>query len=372
MKILFIHNIIAPYRTPLFEALSKMYDIQVLFLERKDKNRKWDQKSEDMHFHHKFLENKNYSLFGKKITINTGLEEVFNEYKPDVLVTLDNPPNFLTVIYSIYLAKKNKIPIVLWTGAFDGYKTFQKSSFKSKLILLAINTFRKHIYSSINLFWAYSKATKDYLVNTYHIEENKIIDGLQGYPDELIYFSEVNLKKRYDNNKLLFIGYLDKRKGVNLLLQVFIELLNEFPNYTLEIIGTGDLYDKLINEHKDTLNIKFLGYKDGVEKFDIINESKYLILPSYSDPWGWVVNEATSCKVPALVSDSVMAKEILSDNKLIFKTGSSADLVGKLKYLMLLPYEDYEITSKKVYENSRLHTLDKAVKSFEIIYEELK
>ena len=68
MKILFIHNIIAPYRTPLFEALSKKYEIQVVFLEKMDADRKWSQRPEELHFDHKFLKNKNYYLFSKKIT----------------------------------------------------------------------------------------------------------------------------------------------------------------------------------------------------------------------------------------------------------------------------------------------------------------
>ena len=73
MKILFIHNIIAPYRTPLFEALSKKYEIQVVFLEKMDADRKWSQRPEELHFDHKFLKNKNYYLFSKKITLNAKL-----------------------------------------------------------------------------------------------------------------------------------------------------------------------------------------------------------------------------------------------------------------------------------------------------------
>lgn len=372
MKILFIHNIIAPYRTPLFEMLSKHYDIQVLFLEKKDKNRKWDQESKNLHFKHKFLENKNYSLFGKKITINSGLEKVFKEYQPDLLVTLDNPSNFLTVVHSIHIAKKRKIPIILWTGAFDRYKTFQKNSYKSRMILFSLYMFRKFIYSNIDFFWAYSRATKNYLIDVYGINQNKILDGLQGYPDKLIHFNKVNLKKRYEMNKLLFIGYLDERKGIKLLLEIFQSLIKEFPNHTLEIIGTGQLFDELTSKYKNIDNIKFLGYKDGIDKFNIINEAKYLILPSYSDPWGWVVNEATSCSVPTLVSDSVMAKEILCDNQLIFEAGDISDFTDKLRNIILLSYEEYELLSEKVYKNSRLHTLDKTMDSFETIMKELK
>lgn len=372
MKILFIHNIIAPYRIPLFEALAKEFVIHVVFLERKDENRNWNQKPEDLNFNHTFLDNRNHILFEKKITHNKGLRKVFNNFLPDLLVTLDNPPNFLTVIYSIFLAKKMEIPIILWTGAFGSYKTFQKNKFKNKFILTAINKVRNYMYQFVDFFWAYSKETKSYLINKYHIDEKKIAIGLQGYPDKLIFFQEVNTKERYNNCKLLFIGYLDERKGLNILLKVFIKLFDKYPNYTLEIIGIGKLYAKHTKEYDKIKNIKFLGYLDGIEKFNSINKSKYLILPSHSDPWGWVVNEVSSCKVPALVSDSVMAKEILDDKQLMFKTNSEDDLFLKLENLILLSYEEYRELSNKVYQNSRLHTMDKSINSFKSILKTLK
>lgn len=372
LKILFIHNIIAPYRTPLFVALSKEYDIHVVFLERKDKNRKWSQISEQLNFNHSFLNNRNYSLFNKKITINTGLKKIIKEYNPDILVTIDNPPNFITVIHSIFLARRKKIPIIFWTGAFSFYNTFQKNSFKNKLILYAINMVRNLTYSMVDFFWAYSNETKKYLISQFQIDKKKIKVGLQGYADELIHFKEVNTKKRFRDNKLLFIGYLDERKSIDILLEVFVEMLNEFPNYTFEIIGIGKLYHQLKYKYKHIINIKFLGYLDGIKKYDSIHESKYLILPSHSDPWGWVVNEATSCEVPTLVSDAVMAKEILTDNQLIFKANSSDDLAVKLKNLMNLPYERYQELSKKVYIDSRQHTLDKSINSFNNIIKALK
>lgn len=372
MKILFIHNIIAPYRIPLFESLAKEYDIHVIFLERKDNSRKWDQDPGKLNFNHTVLDNKNYTIFDKKIVRNYGLSKIFNEYNPDVLVTIDNPPNFLILFQSIFLAKKKKIPIILWTGVFSSYKTFQKSRIQNKLTLLVINKIRNRIYSNVDFFWAYSKETKKYLIDKYQIDEKKIVIGLQGYPDELIDFKKFDTKKRYDENKLLFIGYLDERKGLNNLINAFLDLSDKYPEYILEIIGIGKLYDHYKTKYDNIKNINFLGYLDGSQKFNIINKSKYLVLPSHSDPWGWVVNEATSLKLPALVSDSVMAKEILDNEQLIFKTSSIKDLKLKLEHLMLLPYEEYTVLSKKVYQNSRKHTMSKSIASIKTILKSLK
>ena len=372
MKILFIHNIITPYRIPLFESLANEYHLHVVFLERRDDRRNWNQNFNKLNFDHTVLKNKNYRIFDKKIVRNYGLNRIFKEYNPDVLVTIDNPPNFLILLQSILLAKKRKIPIILWTGVFGYYKTFQKNKFKNRLTLYALRKIRKSIYSYVNFFWAYSKETKKHLIDIYKIDEKIIIVGLQGYPDELIFFQKVNTEERYRGEKLLFIGYLDERKGMDLFLKVFIDLIGQHPTYTLEIIGVGKLYERYKKKYGDIKNIRFLGYVDGVRKFDAINKSKYLVLPSISDPWGWVVNEATSLKLPALVSNSVMAKEILDDEQLIFKTNSTDDLKLKLEHLMLLPYDKYLDLSKNVYQNSRRHTMSKSIDSIKSILKSLK
>lgn len=371
MKILFIHNIIAPYRSPLFEELSKVFDIHVIFLEKNDSNRKWDQDSRKLKFNHTFLNNKTYKIFGKTINLNYGLKKEFNKINPEILVTLDNPNNFLTIIQSVFLAKNKKIPIVLWTGAFDNYLV-NNNGIKKMIINLSMKYIRKYIYKNTNYFWAYSEGTKEYLEKKFNIKSNKIIIGLQGYPDLLIPFNklEIDLKKRFENNKLLFIGYLDNRKGINTLIDAFNKICVNYPNYSLEIIGSGFLYEELFNKYSNK-KISFLGYKDGLDKFKKINESKFFILPSYSDPWGWVVNEATSLKVPSIVTQAVMSKEMIKNSQCIFDTGSSDDLSIKLEKLFRLNYDEYVSLSEEMYSNSRKHTLDKSINSFLKIIKEI-
>lgn len=375
MKILFIHNIIAPYRTPLFEELAKLYDIHVIFLEKNDSSRKWEQDSSKLRFRHSFLESKTFKLFGKNVTINYGLKKKFKEINPDILVTLDNPKNFLTVINSINLAKHYKLPIILWTGAFDSYLT-NNTGIKKFLINFSISKIRKFIYNRSDFFWAYSIETKNYLRNNYAIFEDKIKVGLQGYPDSLIPFSDIsiNIKKRFENNKILFIGYIDNRKGLDILIEAFIKInsFSDYNKYILDIIGTGEKLDFYKNKYSMYDNIIFHGYKDGLEKFIFINNSKFFVLPSYSDPWGWVVNEATSLKVPTIVSDAVMAKEILINDSFIFNAGSSDNLFIKLTKLLNLNYLEYEKISETMYCRSRMHTLEKSITSFLEIIKELK
>lgn len=371
MKILLIHNIITPYRTPLFERLSHLYNVKVLFLEAHDPNRMWNQSSDDLSFNHGFLKNNNYLLFKKKITLNSGLKKEFEDFDPDVLVTLDNPPNFPSVIRSIRIAKKRKLPVIIWTGAFSGYQTFQKSKLKNKLTLFAIKLIRIYIYQRGSYIWAYSKETKKYLNNKFQIDNKKIKTGLQGYPDSLLMFEKIDLEERYQENKILFIGSIEKRKGIILLLEVFKKLSKLIHNCTLNIVGNGILLNQLKDQYKNDYNINFLDYIDGKGKFDLINESKILILPSLSDPWGWVVNESTSGKVPALVSDSVMAKEVVNDHRLIFKTNDFDDFYNKLKILLQLPFQEYKDLSEKVHLNSKAHNLDKSINSFNEIIRHL-
>ena len=44
LKVMILHNIISPYRSPLFEELSKKYDLTVYFCKAKTNDRKWSTK----------------------------------------------------------------------------------------------------------------------------------------------------------------------------------------------------------------------------------------------------------------------------------------------------------------------------------------
>jgi glycosyltransferase involved in cell wall biosynthesis len=130
--------------------------------------------------------------------------------------------------------------------------------------------------------------------------------------------------------KLIFIGNLHERKGIDIAVTAMQQLHNEAVDVSLDIYGVGDA-DNFIPENSDSIHYK------GVIPFGhaqtIISQYHTLVLPSRHDGWGVVVNEALLQGVPVIVSDCVGAKCLIENIKagLIFECENSDDLALKIR-----------------------------------------
>jgi glycosyltransferase involved in cell wall biosynthesis len=109
-------------------------------------------------------------------------------------------------------------------------------------------------------------------------------------------------QKRYT-----FVGRLSEEKNLGLLVSVF----NDLPDYMLTIVGVGPLESELKTMAKT--NIQFLGSVENSKLKDIYLDHDILILPSLSETWGLVVEEALFFKMPVIVSKNCGASELIID-----------------------------------------------------------
>ncbi|CAN7237002.1 glycosyltransferase family 4 protein [Trinickia sp. LjRoot230] len=115
------------------------------------------------------------------------------------------------------------------------------------------------------------------------------------------------LAKRRENEPVfLYVGRLSEEKGIDTLLAAFAQVRTTVPLATLRIVGTGPMREAL-QASVDALGVRgtvhFLG---SLQDEPLSNEyfgATCLVLPSYSEPWGLVVNEALSHGCPVAVSD---------------------------------------------------------------------
>ena len=174
-----------------------------------------------------------------------------------------------------------------------------------------------------------------------------------GYFVEKIELNKNNFKQ-YDksiNNKfrLLFIGQLIKRKGIDILLQALSGLKE--ANWFLDIIGDGKERKNIENLSK-ILNLSrraiFHGAKNNMETIELLKTADLLVLPSRFDGWGAVVNEALMCGVPVVCSDACGSADLIKDSFRgeIFKTGSTSDLCRILACQILRGKKTPELSSK--------------------------
>lgn len=149
-------------------------------------------------------------------------------------------------------------------------------------------------------------------------------------------------KASLKNNKIVSIGRLTNQKNHELLLRAFKTVNEQFPNYILEIYGTGYKEVKLINliNELDLSNNAFLkGNSDNIH--EEIKDAKLFVIPSKFEGLSNALLEAYTMGIPCIGSDVVGINNVIRDNVtgLLFKSDDLNDLSAK----MIFSLNNYEM-----------------------------
>jgi glycosyltransferase involved in cell wall biosynthesis len=113
---------------------------------------------------------------------------------------------------------------------------------------------------------------------------------------------------------LLFSGASIHRKGFDLLLQAFDRVRADFPGVRLRLVGPrGD--ESYLLDRRGMEGIDVLGAIPQPALAAELRRADLLVLPSRNDSYGMVVAEALASGVPALISEMVGAKELITPGK---------------------------------------------------------
>jgi len=107
--------------------------------------------------------------------------------------------------------------------------------------------------------------------------------------------------------RFLYVGRLSDEKGLDDLLAAFCLMRSRYPESKLDLVGAGYLKDALMRQAAElgiTNDVIFQGSKSIDELAELYMSSDALVLPSRSEPWGLVANEALSYGCPLIVSDA--------------------------------------------------------------------
>ena len=211
---------------------------------------------------------------------------------------------------------------IKWMTIFDNTVPFTDSG--NKLIrFLAWGFFQMSLFflKRADRIFVISETLANYLVRK-GFDKEKII--LTGNAVELDLIKKARRDDRY-NIDALFVGRINEAKGIYDMLSVLEILKKKYSNFQLVIMGDGDIkveerYKKEIKKRGLGSNIKFLGSKTGLEKFNIIKSSRTFLFLSKSESFGIALLEAVCCGVKAFVYDLSAYKDIYKNNEiLIFK-----------------------------------------------------
>ncbi len=164
-------------------------------------------------------------------------------------------------------------------------------------------------------------------------------------------------------------------KGIDIALQVFIELKKQYQQYSFLLIGNinHSLKEKIEKDYSCAANnIYFTGGKTDFKQY--FNEALCLFQFSRMDAWGLTVNEVLYTGIPAFMSDRVGARSILNTSDLaknfIIDINRKDECLDKIKNFIQLPAEEKSAISGVVKSISSTFTEEAATQNYKNIVAE--
>ena len=142
--------------------------------------------------------------------------------------------------------------------------------------------------------------------------------------------------KKFD---AIFVGRLHSRKGVDVVLDAWVDLCRSHGARRLAVVGSGPLEDELI-ERSEVAGIRdcvtFTGWiRDEKEIRRLLHSSRLLLLPSEGEGFARVAAEAMACGVPCILSDLPGLRELYGEAAVFVPRRNPAKLAQAISQLLL-------------------------------------
>lgn len=145
--------------------------------------------------------------------------------------------------------------------------------------------------------------------------------------------------------RIIHISHLYKFKGLDILLDVFRELIEEGQDVLLDIIGEQadpEVHDLILENLQDPLlegRLKWHGLLTGEKKNAVLKKADIMAYTSLNDTFPLVILEAMQYGIPVIASNVGAIPEILEDQKsgILFESGNKKQLKEKIELLIANP-----------------------------------
>ncbi|MFZ0422332.1 MAG: glycosyltransferase family 4 protein [Xanthobacteraceae bacterium] len=306
------------YQAPLFRALAERVDLTVYFAHRAtgknqaeagfDVGFDWD--TDLTHgFRHTFLENLSRQ---PSITRFAGCDTpsiggVFAADKVDVVAVYGW--HFKSYLQAARAGRRLGIPVMVRSDShLANPRPLVKRAVKAVVLPPLLRLF--------DMFLPTGTRSAQYL-RRYRVPESRI--RIVPYCIDVDTFASAAVRGRVERERLrrefgaaagesmvLFVGKLIALKEIPTIIEALARLVGAGQAARLVVVGSGPLAGELTAmANARSLPVTFAGFVNQTRMPEVYAAADVLVLPSSSETWGLVVNEAFACGLPAIVSDRV-------------------------------------------------------------------
>lgn len=267
------------------------------------------------------------------------LFRIFDEYTPTVL-NITGYFDWAQVLLMFYARFRGvKVVISSESSAADHNRSPWKERFK------------KIIVNRAHAFFCFGKTSAEYL-ESLGIRHREITVRNAAVIDERL------IREKYDTarqrmkplnrgyRQFVYVGRLAPEKNLDMLLRAFAKVMSEENDraaWKLLIVGEGPeraALEALSKSLNIAENVVMPGGFPWYQVPDWLAQSDVLILPSKSEPWGLVVNEAMVCGMPVIVSQKCgcVADLVQSgENGFAFDPADQTELENHIRFFLRHP-----------------------------------
>jgi glycosyltransferase involved in cell wall biosynthesis len=333
LKIAFIHNMYINYRLPLFERLSRKFDI-TFFFDEVDPMTTVSAGRFDFKVLRSILIIRPYNR-----TFSPTLAFHLLKRKPDIFV--GSGMNHLGAQIAFLLSRFTRKPFILWEETWHWTRT--------PLRMLMWPITRALLMRAEAIVVPGLKA-KEFVTAAGAKPEKVFVApnaALISTSENTIHQAEVLKEKLGLLNKkvVLYFGRLIERKGLSVLIEAFARLQADVDDAFLLIVGDGPLRNEA--ERKCQIlavrKVRFTGFVSEEEKASYFTLADVFVLPAIRsgrevEIWGLVLNEAMCLAKPVISTPGVGGAYDLIRNEVngfIVKEGDVGALFERLKKLLM-------------------------------------
>jgi glycosyltransferase involved in cell wall biosynthesis len=304
-KTVILTEIIAPYRIPVFNVLARRsgFDLHVIFLAETDETlRQWRVYKSEICFSHQILPSWRWRAGRSSFLINRGLWSALNKVSPQVIIC--GGYNYPASWEALLWARRHRVAFVLWSES-NGQDARRGRAW--------VESPKAYFLRHCDGFVVPGKASFEYL-RSLGSPEVRVLTAPNAVDNSLFaiqaentraHATEFREKLKLPSRFIVFVGRLVPEKGIFDLLEAYAKLEGDLRSEVgLVFAGNGASREELEQQAKRISpgTVCFTGFAQREDLAGLYALAECLVLPTHSDPWGLVVNEAMACGLPIIVS----------------------------------------------------------------------
>ena len=279
-------------------------------------------------YHPRFLVGPGYSLYNFEallyyLSIRKLVDRIRREFRFELIHAHFSYPDG---VVGAWLGKRYEVPVVVtehacWQPWMDQYPLVCRQAVRASRKISFHIAVSEHVRSTIAHF-------------TGSLERIRVIPvGVDG-----AVFSPAAPQPEFDPNQILYVGFINQNKGIDVLLKAMCRLRKHRPDLSLVLVG-GSFYRNSHRQREEVVelagkleltdHVTFVGPKKPKEVARYMQQSSLLVLPSRRESFGAVLVEALACGTPVVATRCGGPQDIVTDQVGVLVSPEDVDALAR-------------------------------------------